>query len=78
MVALARSPPSLPQSADDSAFAADVLAGLAARPKRLPPKYFYDADRLGAVRAHHRAAGILPDALRDEDLARPRARHRRS
>jgi L-histidine N-alpha-methyltransferase len=24
------------------AFAADVLAGLAAKPKRLPPKYFYD------------------------------------
>jgi len=24
-------------------FAADVLAGLAAKPKRLPPKYFYDA-----------------------------------
>jgi L-histidine Nalpha-methyltransferase len=25
------------------AFAADVLAGLAAKPKRLPPKYFYDS-----------------------------------
>ncbi len=24
-------------------FAADVLAGLTAKPKRLPPKYFYDA-----------------------------------
>src|SRR5438309_10427121 len=26
----------------DPAFARDVLAGLTARPKRLPPKYFYD------------------------------------
>src|SRR2546421_9723282 len=29
-------------AAAESAFARDVLAGLAARPKRLPPKYFYD------------------------------------
>jgi len=28
--------------AEDSPFAADVLAGLSARPKRLSPKYFYD------------------------------------
>ncbi len=41
MVALARSR-SLPQSAEEN-FAADVLAGLTATPKRLPPKYFYDA-----------------------------------
>src|SRR5579863_9972509 len=27
----------------DAAFAADVLAGLTAKPKRLSPKYFYDA-----------------------------------
>jgi uncharacterized SAM-dependent methyltransferase len=26
----------------DSSFARDVIAGLSARPKRLPPKYFYD------------------------------------
>ncbi|HJW79953.1 MAG TPA: L-histidine N(alpha)-methyltransferase [Beijerinckiaceae bacterium] len=32
--------PSAPQSR--SAFAADLLAGLAATPKRIPPKYFYD------------------------------------
>jgi L-histidine Nalpha-methyltransferase len=43
MVALARSKPSLPQSAEDQ-FAGDVLAGLSATPKRLPPKYFYDAE----------------------------------
>ena len=43
MVALARSPRPLPASERDSAFAADVLAGLGASPKRLPPKYFYDA-----------------------------------
>src|SRR5579883_1483157 len=28
--------------ATSEAFAADVLEGLAAKPKRLPPKYFYD------------------------------------
>jgi dimethylhistidine N-methyltransferase len=42
MVALARSPRRQPQSAERSAFAADVLAGLSATPKRLPAKYFYD------------------------------------
>ena len=43
MVALARSRRQLPQSAEDQ-FAADVLAGLGTTPKRLPPKYFYDAE----------------------------------
>ena len=28
----------------DSAFARDVIAGLSATPKRVPPKYFYDAE----------------------------------
>ena len=42
MVALARSR-RLPQSAEEH-FAADVLAGLTATPKSLPPKYFYDAE----------------------------------
>jgi dimethylhistidine N-methyltransferase len=42
MIALARSRHPLPQSADDL-FAADVVGGLQATPKRLPPKYFYDA-----------------------------------
>jgi dimethylhistidine N-methyltransferase len=42
MAALARSRRPLPQSADDS-FAADVVGGLQATPKRVPPKYFYDA-----------------------------------
>jgi dimethylhistidine N-methyltransferase len=42
MTALAR-PPIRPQpSSAATAFAADVLAGLAATPKRLPAKYFYD------------------------------------
>src|SRR5882762_9738320 len=27
---------------EESQFARDVIAGLTARPKRLPPKYFYD------------------------------------
>jgi L-histidine Nalpha-methyltransferase len=43
MVALARSP--RPRSnADDSEFAADVVGGLLASPKRVPAKYFYDAE----------------------------------
>ena len=42
MVALARSLRRQPQNADHAAFAADVLAGLAATPKRVPAKYFYD------------------------------------
>ena len=42
MVALARSPRGQPNFEDASAFRADVLAGLRAAPKRLPPKYFYD------------------------------------
>ena len=43
MVALARSKPSQPQSAEASAFEADVLGGLTTTPKRVPAKYFYDA-----------------------------------
>jgi dimethylhistidine N-methyltransferase len=41
MVALARSLPQS-QSAERAAFAADVVAGLSATPKRLQAKYFYD------------------------------------
>ena len=43
MVALARSHVLQPQVADKVEFAADVVAGLGAAPKRLPAKYFYDA-----------------------------------
>src|SRR5450830_568698 len=42
MVALARSQPSQPQSAEASAFETDVVDGLSATPKRVPAKYFYD------------------------------------
>jgi dimethylhistidine N-methyltransferase len=42
MVALARSR-RLPQTAQEH-FAADVLAGLTGSPKRVPPKYLYDAE----------------------------------
>ncbi len=42
MVALARSTQSHSDSEEDSAFAADVLRGLKATPKRIPAKYFYD------------------------------------
>ena len=40
-VQIARRAPSSVEPADP--FAADVIAGLAAKPKSLPPKYFYDA-----------------------------------
>jgi len=42
MVAVARSTLSQPPSEEESAFAADVLRGLSATPKRLSAKYFYD------------------------------------
>jgi dimethylhistidine N-methyltransferase len=42
MVALARSPRPQPKAEEVSAFATDVLEGLSATPKRVPPKYFYD------------------------------------
>ncbi len=43
MTALARTAlPVEPDHRETTAFAADVVAGLTATPKRLPPKYFYD------------------------------------
>jgi dimethylhistidine N-methyltransferase len=44
MVALARVPLPIPHVAADPQFAADALAGLKAMPKRIPAKYFYDAE----------------------------------
>jgi dimethylhistidine N-methyltransferase len=44
MVALARVQHATPQPAADPQFAADVLAGLKATPKRIPAKYFYDSE----------------------------------
>ena len=44
MTALARKAPAFDNAPPEaSAFAADVVAGLTAAPKRLPPKYFYDS-----------------------------------
>lgn len=43
MVAIARSRRQWPQREDPSPFAADVVEGLGAMPKRIPAKYFYDA-----------------------------------
>jgi dimethylhistidine N-methyltransferase len=43
MVALARSHRPLPPNTDDT-FADDVVGGLQASPKRVPAKYFYDAE----------------------------------
>jgi dimethylhistidine N-methyltransferase len=42
MVALTGTAPRYESIEAGSAFAQDVIAGLTARPKRLPPKYFYD------------------------------------
>ena len=42
MVALARSRRVQPQAEETSVFETDVLGGLRAMPKSLPPKYFYD------------------------------------
>lgn len=43
MVALARTQSFVAHDAETSAFAADVVKGLSAQRKRVPPKYFYDA-----------------------------------
>ena len=43
MVALARTQSFVAQDAETAAFAADVVNGLSAQRKRVPPKYFYDA-----------------------------------
>jgi dimethylhistidine N-methyltransferase len=43
MVALARTRRPQPQNAEASGFAADVVEGLSATPKRIAAKYFYDA-----------------------------------
>ncbi len=74
MVALARSQRLQPKPAEDSAFEADVLAGLSATPKRLPPKYFYDAagsllfERITELPEYYPTRcemGILRDHARD-------------
>jgi len=49
----------------------DVLGQGLTRPfKEIPPKHFYDAPRLRAVRPDLRAARVLPDAHRGRDPAR--------
>ena len=48
-----------------SEFAADVVAGLTATPKRLPPKYFYDSAGSALFEQITEAAGVLSDAPRD-------------
>jgi dimethylhistidine N-methyltransferase len=42
MSMVVRKPPAIALSETERAFAADVLEGLGAEPKHLPPKYFYD------------------------------------
>ena len=56
------------------AFARDVIDDLSQHPKRLSPKYFYDAAGSELFEQITRAAGILPDPHRAFDPARPRRR----
>jgi dimethylhistidine N-methyltransferase len=44
MAALVQPAFPIPASIPDSAFARDVVTGLTSTPKRIPPKYFYDAE----------------------------------
>ena len=73
--ALARAAlPVEPAHPEATAFAADVIAGLTATPKRLPPKYFYDSAGSELFERITDAAGILSDALRARHPARACAR----
>ena len=63
--------------AEERRLANDVLDGLTRPFKEIPPKHFYDARGLGAVRADLRAARVLPDAHRARDPRAPRGRDRR-
>ena len=59
-----------------SAFAHDVIEGLSQQPKRLSPKYFYDAAGSELFEQITRAAGILSDPHRARDPARAGRRDR--
>ena len=59
-----------------AALRADVLLGLTARPKELPPKYFYDARGSALFERDHRAARVLPDPHRGGPARRARRRDR--
>ena len=62
-----------------SAFARDVIDDLSQHPKRLSPKYFYDADRLGTVRTDHACCrNIIRPAPSLRSCATAAARSRRS
>ncbi len=75
MTALVRKAPSIDKSSvATNAFAADVVAGLTATPKRLPPKYFYDNagsalfERITALPEYYLTrceVGILNEHARD-------------
>ena len=59
-----------------SAFARDVIEDLSQHPKKLSPKYFYDAAGSELFEQITRAAGILSDPHRAWDPARARRRDR--
>ncbi len=70
-------PARLPQprsaAAPLSDFGRELFAGLAAAPRSISPKFFYDAAGSRAVRPHLRAARVLPDAHRAAHPHRMRA-----
>ena len=65
-----------PEQLEAGSFAAEVVAGLSATPKRLPPKFFYDSAGSDLFERITDFAGILSDALRTEHLAGARRRNR--
>ena len=60
----------------ESGLVDDVRRGLGAQPRSLPPQVALRRPRLGAVRPHHAAAGVLPDRGGALDPARARRSHR--
>ena len=67
---------SYPFDEQTSAFAGDVIGDLSQFPETPVAEIFLRRRRLGAVRADHGAAGILPDPHRARHSAQPRRRDR--
>ena len=53
---------------EESAFADDVIAGLSASPKRIPPKYFYDNEGSGLFEDITRTPEYYPTRSENEIL----------
>ena len=77
--ALARTAlPVEPTHPETTAFAADVIAGLTATPKRLPPKYFYDVAGSELFERITELPEYYPTRTEIAHSARPCRRHRRA